>query len=253
MAGADHQRHVPRAARVHARARAAAQSAGAPRRPVAFRSRRLAPPSAEGRWSLVRRDAAAGVDARRDATAWAAAHRAAAARAPRRRHARGGGGRIGRRAASAPSIRSSRRWKKPAASGAATSSPASAPRSSRCPARSTCCARCATRRTMRRRSRCWPRPIRPTRTARRSSGRRDDRRRAATRTPASVRELRGFGGAGVERRGRARADPIGRRHGDPRRRRARRAISRAAIGSCSRFSRTPSRSDRGSAAPSRAR
>ena len=49
---ADHQRHVPCAARVHPPARTPrrakpAQAAGA------FRSRRVAPPSAEGRWSLL--------------------------------------------------------------------------------------------------------------------------------------------------------------------------------------------------------
>ena len=54
--GRDHQRHVPRAARVHApadrRSRKAARSQAAPAR-RSFRSRRVAPPSAEGRWSLV--------------------------------------------------------------------------------------------------------------------------------------------------------------------------------------------------------
>ena len=47
-----HQRHVPRAARVHADA-APRERRGRRRDAGAFRSRRLAPPSAEGRWTLV--------------------------------------------------------------------------------------------------------------------------------------------------------------------------------------------------------
>ena len=47
----------------------------------------------------------------------------------------------------APSTRCSRRWRKPAACAAATSSPASARRSSRTPAPTTACARCASRAT----------------------------------------------------------------------------------------------------------
>ena len=82
--GRDHQRHVPRAARVHAPARAAAPRAAAPAG-AHFRSRRVAPPSAEGRWSLVsepgRRSGLADRVVDR--------HRAAAAVALRRRHARG--------------------------------------------------------------------------------------------------------------------------------------------------------------------
>ena len=53
LAGPRHQRHVPRAARVHARARAAAAATARRDDVSAFRSRRLAPPSAEGRWALV--------------------------------------------------------------------------------------------------------------------------------------------------------------------------------------------------------
>ena len=47
----DHQRHLPRAARVHAPAGTPVAQAGRGRGP--FRSRRMAPPSAEGRWSLI--------------------------------------------------------------------------------------------------------------------------------------------------------------------------------------------------------
>ena len=51
---------------------------------------------------------------------------------------------------------------------------------------------------------------------------------------------------------RARTDALGRRDGDPRQRRARRLSARAAIGSSSRFCPTPNRIDRGSGARSRA-
>ena len=115
------------------------------RAPHRFRSRRLVPPSAEGRWS-------ARGDAGRAATptAWAAALTPAAAVAPRRRR-RARSPRSSRcPAASAPSIRCCAGSRTPGACAAATSSPASAARSSPSPAPSICCAPSAIRRRRRR-------------------------------------------------------------------------------------------------------
>ena len=75
--GVDHERHVPRAARVHTRRRKSRRSAAR-----AFRSRRTAPPSTQGRWSLVPQPTR-----ERDAARERAG--ATAPRALRRRHARG--------------------------------------------------------------------------------------------------------------------------------------------------------------------
>ena len=176
LAGARHQRHAPRAARVHATPRAT--RARAKRRDrAAFRSRRLAPPSAEGRWSLV------GAPRRptRPTDRVGAAIGAAAARAARRRHARGGRGRgvAGRIRRGLPGAEGD--GGDAAASAAATSSPASAPRSSRCPARSTCCDRCAT-----------------SRRSRRSVGARRDRSGQSVRRHAEVARLRRWRGCGAQ-------------------------------------------------------
>ena len=75
------------------------------------------------------------------------------------------------RVVSPRSIPSCEPWRKPARFGAATSSRVWAPRSSRCRARSTACAPNARRRGPDACT-CWPLPIRPTRTAPRSPGRR---------------------------------------------------------------------------------
>ena len=137
LAGLRHQRHDARPPR---RSRARGRRAVAARRHDAgtFRSRRLAPPTAEGRWSAGRAvDPPMPAPPRREQRGrthrWLAGHRAAAADAPRRADARGGVGRVACRAASARSTRCSRRWRKTDESAAATSSPASAPRSSPLP------------------------------------------------------------------------------------------------------------------------
>ena len=153
---------------------------GRGRRPGRLTS--LGPPEAAGRWSLVdgRRPTDAG---RRVATPPAC--RAAdgdrarprpgpgAARPPRRPDPRGGRRRGRRRRLLRASTRCCGRSRRPAGSGAATSSTGSGPPSSPCPARSTGCAPSASR--PRRRpgagSTCSPPPTRPTRTAPRSPGR----------------------------------------------------------------------------------
>ena len=85
VAGVDHERHVPRAARVHARARAEAPAAQArARRRSGRAASRRRPPKDAGRWSR-----GAETDTKGRATAWAAGVGAATARPPRRPDARG--------------------------------------------------------------------------------------------------------------------------------------------------------------------
>ena len=110
-----------------------------PGKGTTFRSRRLIPPSAEGRWTLVPSPSAS-------TNGVGDGDGESAAGAPRRRHAR-----CRRRSSNCPAdsrrcIRCCGGSRRPAASGAATSSPASAPRSSRSRAPSICCATCATNR-----------------------------------------------------------------------------------------------------------
>ena len=172
---ARHQRHVSRAARVHAARRASRAHARAAANAVAFRSRRLVPPSAEGRWTLVRPVADAQVRAatrRRTRGPHADAHavgrgaRAATARAPRRAHARGGGGGSDRRRL---------RRVYPVLKAHGGSRPRAArllrrrPRrhAVRAAGRARSAALAARRAATSRKSSCWPPPIRPTRTARR--------------------------------------------------------------------------------------
>ena len=100
------------------------------------------PPTAEGRWSLVDDGAR---PRQPTATEWGAAiaqqlltRHGIVTRETRAVEAIAGG-------FSARLSGAARRWRTPAASGAATSSPASAARSSRCRPRSICCARCASR------------------------------------------------------------------------------------------------------------
>ena len=137
LEGAHHQRHVPRAARVHA----AAGTAPAPARPQARARRSAAGGSrrrrrkAAGRSSASRADATGVADRMVDGARRSSCSRATAwspARSPRPK---------GSPAASAPSTTCSRRWRMPAGSAAAISSAASARRSSRCRRRSICCAR----------------------------------------------------------------------------------------------------------------
>ena len=137
--GRDHQRHLPRPARVHAPARSggarkpAATGRALPQPPASRR------PSAEGRWSLVSERAGAGGVADRVVDR----HRAAAAGALRRAHPRGRRRRRHQRRLRRGLRRAQGAWRTPDASAAAISSPASARRSSRCRRRSICCARCA--------------------------------------------------------------------------------------------------------------
>ena len=256
LAGPGHQRHVPRAARVHARARAAAQGRRA--RPTCRRSARGASrrrrPKDDGRWC--RR---AGV---------ATARPSARATETRPRRARNGPppstqqllarhGVLTREAVTAEAVPggfgadlsgAERRWRRAAGSGAAISSPASAPRSSRCPARSICCARCATQ------------PDEPevavlAATDPANPVRRDAEVACATPSQSSRARRQGFAASPrlCGRRGRrARAHAIGRRHGDSRQRRAGRVSG--ARRSAARRRSCPSRSpsDRRPAAPSRA-
>ena len=163
-----------RCARSRDRAHRAGASKAAHVEVTAFRSRRLAPPSAEGRWTLVAastsRDGrqasarSAKAVALRDTHQMGRRRHAAAARAPRRRHARSGGGRRRRR-------RLRHRLSRAERHGRDRAHPPrlfrrrprrDAVRDARRARSAAIAARCAGRC---RRSRSWPRPIPRTRTA----------------------------------------------------------------------------------------
>ena len=184
LARPGHQRHAPRAARLHQRAGGEACQARAARTLQVPAAR-----AANGRRPVVSRGHAPCIAILDNGVEHG--HRAPTARPSRRRDARDDRARACQPAAFRPSIKSSRRWKMPDASGAGTSSPAWAPPSLPCLPRSTSFDRCAIHRTRSRRS-CCLQPIRRRRTARCSSGRRphgptrSHTRRAVLRHPGTA-------------------------------------------------------------------